>query len=132
MQTIRKFLRPSKARSAAGSKAVSDAIKASVTPGPWEFRVYAEGCTVVSKHDQPGRSVRQGLRGVSVKVAAHVRDDQSNAREASTDARLIVAAPDLLDVCEAIVTAFEGNHFPTDTQKHVLDGAKAAIAKVRG
>jgi hypothetical protein len=47
-------------------------------------------------------------------------------------ARLFASAPDLLDVCQAILTAFEGNHFPTHTQKHVLDGAKAAVAKAIG
>jgi hypothetical protein len=72
------------------------------TPGPWEFRIYARGCTIVSTHDEPGISVRAALKGVSVLVDAMVRDDQSNAHEVSPDARLIAAAPDLLEACEAM------------------------------
>jgi len=44
---------------------------------------------------------------------------------------LHVAAPDLLDVAKAIVTAIEGQMLvlPTHVEKHLLDGAHAAIRK---
>ena len=63
------------------------------TQQPWEFRVYSEGCTIVSKHTAPGRSVRDALKGVQVRVAAEINDDQSNVHEASPDARLLALAP---------------------------------------
>ena len=67
-------------------------MKTEHTPGPWEFRVYSNGCTIVSKHDVPGRSVRDWLKGVKIQVEALIYDELSNARVASPDARLMVAA----------------------------------------
>lgn len=97
------------------------------TPGPWEFRVYAGGCTIVSKHDQPGRSVRDYLKGVEVKVDANIHDDQSNAADASPDARLIAAAPDLLAALEALIPMVEEFAFNPE-----LDNARAVVKKARG
>lgn len=62
------------------------------TAGPWEGRTYASGCCIVSKHDRPGRSVRQTLTGVDVRFSIDIADDQSNVTEASGDARLILGA----------------------------------------
>jgi len=99
------------------------------TPGPWEFRVYADGCTIVSKHDAPGRSVRDWLKGVSIKVDAEIDDDQSNARQASPDALLIVAAPELLTAGEALV---EHAKRGTGVTAAHLNCLMAAIAKAKG
>lgn len=97
------------------------------TPGPWEFRVYAGGCIIVSKHDAPGRSVRDWLKGVSVIVDAQIDDDQGNAHEASPDAHLIAAAPELLKALKDLEGSFE-KHRP----KSMWDAARAAIAKAEG
>lgn len=99
------------------------------TPGPWEFRFYSKGCTIVSTHNAPGRSVRDALKGVSVRVDAEINDDQSNAHEASPDARLISAAPELLDACRDALDTLE--------MEGVADGDTAdklrkAIAKATG
>lgn len=68
------------------------------TPGPWQFRVYQSGCTIISTQPQfPGSMVMDRLKGVTVDVHALIDDDQSNASEASPDARLIAAAPCLLE-----------------------------------
>jgi hypothetical protein len=76
-------------------------MKFMLTPGPWEFRMYAGGCTIVSAHDEPGTTVRARLKGVTVSVDAFIYDDQSNAAQAPPDARLIVASPDMLVALEA-------------------------------
>jgi hypothetical protein len=106
------------------------------TPGPWEFRTYTGGCTVVSSHEEPGTSVRDRLKGVTIKIDAIIRDDQSNASDASPDARLICAAPDLLEACIRALpylrdhigmTRYEG---PGD--RIALDLCEEAIAKATG
>ncbi len=112
------------------------------TPGPWEFRVYSGGCTIVSKHDQPGRSVRDHLKGVAVLVDARINDDQSNAHEASPDARLIAAAPEtaaerdrlkasnaeLISALWCMVFAFE-QYIRTSGQEGAMKEAREMIAK---
>lgn len=103
------------------------------TPGPWEFRVYSNGCTIVSKHDRPGSSVRDALKGVSVIVEARIDDDQRNAREASPDARLIAAAPELLEALRWAMRYMEAanpTHTPAYRKHH--EEARAAIAKATG
>jgi len=114
------------------------------TPGPWEFRTYAGGCIVVSTHDAPGRSVRDHLKGVKVIVDTQIHDDQSNASDASADARLIVAAPVLYEALKYM------NHMGGDERggycicplrdgsapdhKHASScmAARQALAKVEG
>jgi len=76
------------------------------TPGPWDFRVYGDGCFIVSRHDEPGTSVRAQLRGVRVKVDAIINDNQSNAHEASPDARAISAVPEFIAACRQLIFAY--------------------------
>ena len=105
------------------------------TPAPWEFRVYASGCTIVSAQDAAGRSVRDSLKGVEVRVSANIADDQSNAHEASPDARLIAAAPELLEALQGLANALQakpGRRGLLDAVPHQLEIARAVISKARG
>lgn len=101
------------------------------TPGPWEFRYYGDGCTIVSKHNAPGRNIRDALKGVSVSVNAIIADDQSNAHEASADARLIVAAPELLEAMKSVIYDLQygtAGRWRGDGSKSIRE----MIAKVEG
>ena len=81
-----------------------------------------------------GRPPGPWTRGLSDKTVSFVtagsrvicKCDDSGHR---ANARLIAAAPDLLDVAQAIVTAYGDLVLPSHTEKHLLDGARAAIAK---
>lgn len=106
------------------------------TQGPWEFCWQPTACTIVSTRNRPGSSVRASLRGVVVVVEAAIPADPSKAVEVSPDARLIVAAPDLLVALNGLIDAidFEGNgsiHFSPGTayEREVLTIARAAVAK---
>jgi hypothetical protein len=111
------------------SHETSVARKYAFTPGPWEFRVYSNGCTIVSQHCEPGRTVRAWLKGVKVSVDADIDDDQSNAHEASPDARLIASAPSLYEALELADLLLSGaNMNRTTVQKKV----RGALAKARG
>lgn len=94
------------------------------TPGQWRTK-----CAVSQMADE-GTTVGVVRGDAAGSEPSHwIFSDAETHGDAAADAALMAAAPDLLDVCEAIVTAFAGNHFPSDVQKHVLDGARAAIAR---
>ncbi len=103
------------------------------TPGPWEFHVYSGGCTIVSKHDVPGKQVRDSLKGVSVTVDAQIRDDQSNLHEASADARLIATAPDGHKLAEHVDAMANDAYLVGHPEwEEIVNEARALIAKVEG
>ena len=71
------------------------------TPGPWTAHIYRAGTAVIKTSD-----------------CAEV----ATVQYASADARLIAAAPDLLEACEALVSGLKNDAF---------DLARAAIAKAK-
>jgi len=81
------------------------------TPGPWAFGTLSE--TVMTRD---GRLIA---------------DLSDRWDDVAADGRLISSAPDLLDVAEAIITAIAGQMLvlPTHVEKHLLDGARAAVHK---
>ena len=88
------------------------------TPGPWE----AVGNLVRSPMHQP-----EGLpRGVQI---GDCRDGYflSNTEEAKANARLIAAAPDLLEALSKLIDAVSVRI--DDPRIHLFDAARAAIAK---
>ncbi len=105
------------------------------TPGPWEYVQSTEhhGPYVVHKFGptvcdcytmtQPGElSVRNG--GASKPV--HFMADEADA-----NARLIAAAPDLLEACQTLATLLDTDDWIA-TGRLAVKQAQAAIAKVRG
>jgi len=82
------------------------------TPGPWRVD-YATG-----------------IRGADEKVVAYVLSDASI--DPAPDARLIAAAPELLEALEMLLTV-EPNYFSADAYERSLwENARETIAKATG
>ena len=93
------------------------------TPGPW---LIAE--SVVSRHAVTNmRRIRSKNEGLEHGAVCDVYGIQDGS-EASANARLIAAAPDLLEALQGIVSADDAHEL---TQKHI-ESARAAIAKATG
>lgn len=91
------------------------------TPGPWRAALYLGGAYYVTDaplHESRGREIAQ-VFGTVYGPAGPVT--------AGENARLIAAAPELLEALQAIA---EGCSFPeNDVQRAIRDRARAAIAK---
>ena len=82
--------------------------------------------------DMADGSIAIRTTGQDEYVVAIVLGDVPNLLEAAKDhARLIAAAPDLLEALSDLL-AFAKPHFSDETQKIVTDRAQAAIKKARG
>jgi hypothetical protein len=98
------------------------------TRGPWRFSTEPQpnGCPIVGN-----------ARGLMVAVLAHSINYNSQREEALANARLIAAAPELLDALEAFLRAPAcGSSGPCSVnitvQDYNLKAARAAIAKATG
>ena len=94
------------------------------TPGPW----VAKGDEVVGTH-----SMRFNLTTAGTPVIAHVckHEDTEGGFPYEANARLIAAAPELLDFAIAFVDLFNGDpNSPLD--QSMLGQARAAIARAKG
>ena len=90
------------------------------TPRPW---LANEGWPSDVWHvDMPGRKW-------SVAVARHDEDDDMTVEEVQANARLIAAAPDLLEACEELLI-YLGDW--DDAENETCVAARRAIAKARG
>lgn len=90
------------------------------TPGPWslqEIPDYGEDCLRVIV-----------IPEIDMVVAAH---DECDEPVELANARLIAAAPELLDALKLIVADF-GDYPASDRPCHAFDVARAAIAKAEG
>ena len=85
------------------------------TPGPWIKPQSGEGFTICGPE-------RRGIRGIICKIYSTCEDMEANAR-------LIAAAPELLEACRKIVR--EENSLSTVRQV-VMESARAAIAAAVG
>lgn len=95
-------------------------MTASYTPGPWSIERYGDGDTIVIHSNHVSRvcfMATPGSHGDPAKIKA--------------DAHLIVAAPDLLSACKAIVSAWEGKSGMGTLYEmpRALSLVRAAIAK---
>ncbi len=82
------------------------------TPGPWEIERYSDGLIQIVGNV---RAVYDHEEHVTTVVEAVTRGDEANAK-------LIVAAPDLLDALVALVECEQ-------TTPELWEAARAAIAK---
>ena len=96
------------------------------TPGPWEV-VYNDACTIIHPTgDRTYRYVATTDSQADRSTPIQLEDKQEN----EANARLISAAPDLLEACLSIVALMDGqgrNNLPI-----AAGMARAAIAKAGG
>ena len=99
------------------------------TPGPWEYIGFKEG------EPQNGWAVRlphhEGSRVKYLKDARYIRCEGWGGEEADANARLVAAAPDLLNAALAVLT------FCRPTRKYAseveaFERLRAATAKAKG
>lgn len=93
------------------------------TPGPWRS---------VGSHGM----LRHCILGPRGEIIARYSAWEDHPEEAEANTSLMVAAPDLLAACEAVVNAYEENDWSapgvSDGLYDAIEGIRAAIAKVRG
>lgn len=99
------------------------------TPGPWEH-VEAEGFNrIVGLQGEAlflvGMYGQFGRQGPLPNRNTHI----ASIAEEAANARLIAAAPELLDALEAALPFIDGHKI---NSAHVCETARAAIAKARG
>lgn len=101
------------------------------TPGPWKFSTDPQpnGCPIV------------GARGLMVAMLAHSVNHDDQREIAIANARLIAAAPDLLEALRLVTNLYASmrstlaEKYPQDgwsANTMTLDQAHAAIAKAQG
>lgn len=93
------------------------------TPAPWSVEI--------DHHTAAPEFIRTYVDGEMYDLASVLCDETGNA---TANARLIAAAPDLLAALKAMDDAFshycEGD--PSDDEIAALEAARATVAKVRG
>lgn len=102
------------------------------TPGPWAVKKQHVDVRFPGPNDESWQSFIsvENAEFVAGGGVALVHIKAGGKGEAN--ARLIAAAPDLLDVVLGFVTAYGDKLLPTPTEKHLLDGAKAVLASIGG
>ncbi len=107
------------------------------TPGPWMYDMGYTGA-MIHQYDPNGYKTPIGCPRYIADVHQHTTDDGPAQSEA--DARLIAAAPELLEVLAEVEALTEGAHdYATDTGPScwidvhgLVVEIRAAIAKARG
>lgn len=85
------------------------------TPGPWKVEIDSDGSVLIMCSDGAHRY--------------YIGDMEDTCTECHANARLIAAAPDLLEACRAFI---EADMQWTDVANAVLEQMEAAIAKAEG
>ena len=110
------------------------------TPGPWGIADWGQfdgpNRNVVEAYEpevvEPGRHSiwRDGIRRLHI---ASVQDSSVDIEETKANARLIVAAPELLEASEAIIERWDSTQWTWAEHTSVLiHRLRAAIAKAKG
>ena len=92
------------------------------TPGPW---------TVTDEDDFYGLAIEAAGREGEYVPVARVPVDYDDRPEREANARLMAAAPDLLEALKALLSGSERHIFSTEC-KTERDAARTAIAKAEG
>ena len=95
------------------------------TPGPWaiDYELPPSSRSVIA---------RVGCSGLGIPISGKT-DGPHDVKEDEPNARLIAAAPDLLEACELARKSICGELDELDPENRiVLPALKAAIAKARG
>jgi len=91
------------------------------TKGPWKVYFTKDGGKIIGIGDAEGAGVTDPHFGL-----------WSSGEEQEANARLIAAAPDLLEACKAALSVIKAN-FPTEQSEFMaLEKLDAAIAKAEG
>jgi len=99
------------------------------TPGPWEVTDLRH--SIVVRTESPNKTKYGASRYAA--IGGFDRSDPDQLSEALANARLIAAAPDLLEALELMLDRFrdtEGSH--GQWEEEATENARAAIAKARG
>ena len=100
-----------------------DAMQSSFTPGPWAFAKYS------------AKRFGLGQKGNGAFFFLQCVNDSADDPQARADARLIAAAPDLLEALRRIEEYWNQDQNETamaDACWHAINTARAAIAKATG
>lgn len=100
------------------------------TPGPWAAvgKSVRTAATIGRKNDAPN-----GYQGGICNCLGGSFDKYEQDQIAKANARLISAAPELLEALESFVHLYEaGAHFDESTLRKVVNGMRAAIARAKG
>lgn len=101
------------------------------TAGPWRYEAHLQDISWLVGPDAPlGPIGPQGTELTGIHVAAIAKDSEANAR-------LIAAAPDLLEALEGLVEDVERTRsdfwgLPTQVRNSSVAKAEAAISKAKG
>ena len=99
------------------------------TKGPWA--VVEHDHAICIQTESPSKTKYGASRYAA--IGGFDRNDRAQLEEARANARLIAAAPELLDALEQMVSVFldtEGRH--GESENDAMDAANAAITKATG
>lgn len=100
------------------------------TPGPWV--TYPDGDYIYIQHEATGDGVNAPCGVFTVALVGYGFGMQADPEEAQANARLIAAAPKMLNALQSVLRALaiEGGHVPVVADARAT--ARAAIAQAEG
>jgi hypothetical protein len=98
------------------------------TPGPWEVTHLRHG--IVVRTESPNKTKYGASRYAA--IGGFDRSDPDQLSEALANARLIAAAPDLLEALSRLIEIEDGPGMAVIGWEGAMERAYAAIAKARG
>lgn len=125
--------------SAASERPAEHEASVAHTPGPWTADEHADSeDRGYLADDDSGHFNIRSAGPLAWVIAVTIGDVAVPKRDEKANARLIAAAPDLLEACDEALNVLIGCCVPAggaDDRKHILDAKaqlRAALAKARG